>query len=299
MVQTFFFFFIVCNPKRTVLQVRTLIRRGADIDAVNYDGRTALAMVLIISCLYSSQEARRTVLVPLRLCNGNQLSCLVQAGLPRGKFQGGWGVVGRRCRKKYFESLVSNSPARGHSEQVSSSPLLADLGAYSLFLIFQWPRQSPVVVLMTQWKAVVCADADTSGELCSAASRCSSLHVFFDQQVAGAAFASAWSSCWLCRGDVEQLQRLLNGKADPDQGDYDMRTALHVVFNDYYSCTIYYFTIHADCKDYWPSLCWQASAEGHIKIVELLLSASANVNCKDRSWNRFLQSWMTQWLSLI
>ncbi|KAJ1492703.1 ankyrin repeat-containing domain protein [Baffinella frigidus] len=55
------------------------------------------------------------------------------------------------------------------------------------------------------------------------------------------------------RGDRAHIKRLLANKADINSEDYDGRTALHL-----------------------------ASCEGHTKIVELLISNNANLECKDR-----------------
>ena len=54
-------------------------------------------------------------------------------------------------------------------------------------------------------------------------------------------------------GDAQQVKRLIDFGVPPNSGDYDKRTALHV-----------------------------SSAEGHEKIVEFLLVAQADPNCKDR-----------------
>ena len=54
-------------------------------------------------------------------------------------------------------------------------------------------------------------------------------------------------------GDLTQVKRLIEFKVEPNIGDYDRRTALHV-----------------------------ASAEGHEKLVEYLLLSHADPNCKDR-----------------
>ena len=35
------------------------------------------------------------------------------------------------------------------------------------------------------------------------------------------------------RGDIDQIQRLINSKVDVNQGDYDSRTAIHVVTTEY------------------------------------------------------------------
>ena len=56
-------------------------------------------------------------------------------------------------------------------------------------------------------------------------------------------------------GDLAQVKRLVEFGVPPNIGDYDKRTALHV-----------------------------SAAEGHEKIVEFLLLAQADPNCKDR-WN--------------
>lgn len=56
------------------------------------------------------------------------------------------------------------------------------------------------------------------------------------------------------RGDVDTLKLVLENGMNPNLGDYDFRTALHL-----------------------------AAAEGHEKIVEYLVSKGADVNCKDRS----------------
>ncbi|EKX36083.1 hypothetical protein GUITHDRAFT_39974, partial [Guillardia theta CCMP2712] len=55
------------------------------------------------------------------------------------------------------------------------------------------------------------------------------------------------------RGDVENLRILLSNRVDPNLGDYDRRTPLHL-----------------------------AAAEGNDRVVELLLSFSAEINIKDR-----------------
>ena len=54
-------------------------------------------------------------------------------------------------------------------------------------------------------------------------------------------------------GNIAQVKRLIENGVDPNMGDYDRRTALHL-----------------------------ASAEGHDKVVELLLRSKANPNCADR-----------------
>ncbi|MCO5595408.1 hypothetical protein L7F22_049450 [Adiantum nelumboides] len=58
------------------------------------------------------------------------------------------------------------------------------------------------------------------------------------------------------KGDLLGLNKVLQQGASPDSADYDKRTALHL-----------------------------ASSEGHIKVVELLLTYKASVNPKDR-WGR-------------
>jgi len=54
-------------------------------------------------------------------------------------------------------------------------------------------------------------------------------------------------------GDVENLKLLLNNGVDPNQGDYDRRTPLHL-----------------------------ACAEGNERVAELLVSFNADVNFRDR-----------------
>ena len=76
-----------------------------------------------------------------------------------------------------------------------------------------------------------------------------------------------------CSGDVEKLRKLLDNKIDPNQGDYDRRTALHVVKKMPGS-----FLRHLSPLTYRH----QAAAEGHAKVVELLISSKAHVNSKDR-----------------
>ena len=85
-------------------------------------------------------------------------------------------------------------------------------------------RQSPVVELLLLWRANV-NTASSSSALCSAAST----------------------------DDVEQLVRLVENKANINQGDYDFRTALHL-----------------------------AAAEGHEKAAEYLLDQKADPVLQDR-----------------
>lgn len=54
-------------------------------------------------------------------------------------------------------------------------------------------------------------------------------------------------------GELEQVRRLVENKVNPDKGDYDGRTALHI-----------------------------SSSEGHDKVVEFLLTSKANPNVEDR-----------------
>ena len=54
-------------------------------------------------------------------------------------------------------------------------------------------------------------------------------------------------------GNLTQVRRLIENGVDPNLGDYDRRTALHL-----------------------------AAAEGHDKVVELLLRSKANPNSADR-----------------
>jgi len=85
-------------------------------------------------------------------------------------------------------------------------------------------RQGPVVELLLQWKANTDPDQALS-ELSSAATQ----------------------------GDLEEIKRLVNSKTDPNVGDYDHRTALHM-----------------------------ASSGHHLAIVQYLLDNQADVNCEDR-----------------
>ena len=55
------------------------------------------------------------------------------------------------------------------------------------------------------------------------------------------------------QGDLLQVKRFIDFGVNPNSGDYDLRTALHV-----------------------------SAAEGHEQVVELLLQAQANPNIKDR-----------------
>lgn len=55
-------------------------------------------------------------------------------------------------------------------------------------------------------------------------------------QQAGKSHASPVSSSFVnehrwafVRGDVDKIQRLINSKADVNKGDYDLRTAIHLV----------------------------------------------------------------------
>lgn len=108
-------------------------------------------------------------------------------------------------------------------------------------LLRKTSRQGPVVELLTQWKAQI-SHENASGELCDAASRCyfSTFRKWF--------FALAWQPpepltqilTMTCSGDIDQIQRLINSKVDLNQGDYDSRTAIHLV--------IPFFNIH-----HWPS----------------------------------------------
>ena len=65
-------------------------------------------------------------------------------------------------------------------------------------------------------------------------------------------------------GDQQQVKRLVDFGVQPDIGDYDLRTALHV-----------------------------SSAEGHEKIVDFLLLSQADPNCKDRWGGTPLQDALT------
>jgi len=65
-------------------------------------------------------------------------------------------------------------------------------------------------------------------------------------------------------GDIAAVKRLVENGVDPDSADYDKRAALHI-----------------------------ASAEGHDKVVEYLLSSKANANCKDRWSGTPLQDALT------
>ncbi|KAK3235909.1 hypothetical protein CYMTET_53920 [Cymbomonas tetramitiformis] len=85
-------------------------------------------------------------------------------------------------------------------------------------------NQGPVVELLTQWKAIIKVQ-DPAGALCEAASN----------------------------GDISMVQRLLDNGVDPNIGDYDMRTSLHL-----------------------------GAAEGQQKVVEYLIGVGAEVNIQDR-----------------
>lgn len=56
-----------------------------------------------------------------------------------------------------------------------------------------------------------------------------------------------------CRGDVRGVEDLLNQGVDVNSIDLDDRTALHI-----------------------------AACEGHVEVVELLLSRKANIDARDR-----------------
>ena len=91
------------------------------------------------------------------------------------------------------------------------------------------------------------------------------------------------TTCTLLQsGDIDKLRRLLDNKVDPNQGDYDQRTPLHVVCkgNSILPVVSTPFLNNAHI-----SFVRQASAEGHTKIVELLIASKSNVNPKDRSEN--------------
>ncbi len=86
---------------------------------------------------------------------------------------------------------------------------------------FVTTRQGPIVELLTQWKAQLSYE-NASGELCDAASRyiiCFPVSSILDNKY----------QLVFVRGDVDQIQRLINSKADLNKGDYDLRTAMHLV----------------------------------------------------------------------
>ena len=85
-------------------------------------------------------------------------------------------------------------------------------------------KHATVISLLTQWKAELGLDS-AAFALCAAAGV----------------------------GDMQQVRRFIENGIDPNLGDYDLRTALHV-----------------------------ASAAGHDKVVEYLLSQKANPNPADR-----------------
>ena len=80
--------------------------------------------------------------------------------------------------------------------------------------------------LLTQWKAQVNHE-NAAGEICDAASRCISIFKPLAQSI--------WFEMHVNfgRGDTEQVQRLINSKVDLTVGDYDCRTAIHVVILTY------------------------------------------------------------------
>jgi ankyrin repeat protein len=149
-----------------VEELQSLIRRGANINHVDYDGRGALAMAAVEG-------------------NFKVVELLLQED------------VDRNCRNRWEQT-----------------PLQEAIAA----------RQGPVVELLLQWRAHINAD-QSSGALCSAAST----------------------------NDMEQLKRLVENKANLNQGDYDNRTPLHL-----------------------------AAAEGHDKAAEYLLEQKANPCVEDR-----------------
>eukprot|EP00960_Hanusia_phi_P033537 750499-Hanusia_phi.AAC.11 len=102
-------------------------------------------------------------------------------------------------------------------------------------------KQTLIVGLLTQWKASLGIDNPASA-LCTAAGS----------------------------GDLAQVRRLIENGVQPDLGDYDNRTALHV-----------------------------ASAEGHEKIVEYLLAHKADPSVQDRWKGTPLQDALLNGHSLV
>lgn len=96
-------------------------------------------------------------------------------------------------------------------------------------------KQGPVTGLLVQWKSELNAE-NAAGRLCDAASE----------------------------GNIDSLKLILEHGIDPNTGDYDNRTPLHL-----------------------------AAAEGHDKAVQYLLSKGADVNILDRWGTTPLQDAVT------
>ena len=82
-------------------------------------------------------------------------------------------------------------------------------------------------------------------------------------------------------GDLEKLQKLVENKVDPNQGDYDKRTAVHLVIS-------VSNLLSRNC--FLTDLIYKAASEGHVKVIELLTSYKANVNPNDRYLTQTLMS---------
>ena len=87
-------------------------------------------------------------------------------------------------------------------------------------------RQGPVVELLTRWKAEINPDK-AAGDLCNAASMSAPLPKSYSCRIIKRYLELTCHI--LIRGDIEKLKKLIDNKVDPNQGDYDQRTAMHVV----------------------------------------------------------------------
>ena len=83
-------------------------------------------------------------------------------------------------------------------------------------------RQGPVVELLSQWRASVDTN-HAAAAMCEAASRSSGL---FDSCIREDYLTT---SVTYNSGNLDKLKKLVDNKVDPNQGDYDLRTAIHVV----------------------------------------------------------------------